>query len=311
MKVGVNLLNFGPAASPESLLRWARMAEALGYHFVMISDHVAMTPDVMARYPAPFYDPFLSLGWLAGKVRRLALGTTVVILPYRHPLEVARLTANLDTLSGGRFIFGVGVGWARQEFEALGVPFERRGAMADEALEIITRCWTEDVVTHAGRFFAFRDVRTAPRPVRRPPIWVGGGSDAALRRAVRHGDAWHPIRITLPWLREALARLEKIAAQEGRPVPALCPRIRLCLTPAPMPEDGRVAGHGTIEQVHADFQALAALGARYVLLDTYLDDPEATRHHEVAWAMFAALAERVLDLRGEAVRAVPATRSAR
>jgi len=302
MKVGVNLLNFGPAASPESLLRWTRAVEALGYHFVMISDHVAPTPDVMARYPVPLYDPFASLGWLAGQTQALELGTTVVILPYRHPLHLARLTANLDNLCGGRFILGVGVGWAKQEFEALGVPFNRRGAISDETLEIVRRCWTEDVVTHEGRFFTFRDVHTAPRPVRRPPIWIGGGSDAALRRAVRHGDAWHPIRIKLGPLREALVRLQRIAGGEGRPVPALCPRMRLCLTPSPMPQNDRMAGHGTLDQVRSDLEALAALGARYVLLDTYMDDPEATRDHEAAWAMLATLAARALDLTRQTVR---------
>jgi probable F420-dependent oxidoreductase len=302
MKVGVNLLNFGPAASPESLLRWTRVVEALGYHFLMISDHVAPTPDVMARYPAPIYDPFVSIGWLAGQVPRLELGTTVVILPYRHPLEMARLTANLDNLCGGRFIFGVGVGWARQEFEALGVPFNRRGALADEALQVIRRCWTEDVVTHEGKFFKFSDVNTAPRPLRRPPIWVGGGSEAALRRAVRYGDAWHPIRIKLGALREALPRLARIAGEAGRPVPALCPRMRLCLTSSLLPEADRMAGHGTLDQVHRDLETLAGLGAQYVLLDTYMDDPEATRDHEAAWAMFATLAARVLDLARQTVR---------
>jgi probable F420-dependent oxidoreductase len=302
MKVGVNLLNFGPAASPESLLRWTRTVEALGYHFIMISDHVAPTPDVMARYPVPLYDPFASLVWLAGQTRALELGTTVVILPYRHPLHLARLTANLDNLCGGRFILGVGVGWAKQEFEALGVPFNRRGAISDETLAIVRRCWTEDVVTHAGRFFTFRDVHTAPRPLRRPPIWVGGGSDAALRRAVRHGDAWHPIRIKLGPLREALVRLQRIAGGESRPVPALCPRMRLCLTASPMPENDRMAGHGTLDQVRRDLEALAALGARYVLLDTYMDDPEATRDHEAAWSMLATLAVRALDLTRQTVR---------
>jgi probable F420-dependent oxidoreductase len=302
MKIGVNLLNFGPAASPESLLRWTLLAEALGYHLVMISDHVAMTSDVTARYPAPFYDPFTSLAWLAPQAPRVELGTTVVILPYRHPLALARLTANVDQLCGGRFILGVGAGWARQEFEALGVPFHHRGALTDETLEILARCWTEDVVAHTGRFFTFRDVQTAPRPVRRPPIWVGGATDAALRRAVRHGDAWHPIRIKLGWLRATLPRLQKIAAEEGRPLPALCPRIRLCLTPSAMPEDVRVAGHGTVEQVHRDLEALAGLGAAYVLLDTYVDDPEATRDHEAAWAMLATLAEQVVDLPRQTVR---------
>src|SRR3989441_5232291 len=132
MRIGVNLLNFGPGANPDSLTRWTQLAETLGYHLVMISDHVALTPDVVARYPGPYYDPFVTLGWLARATTRVELGTTVVILPYRHPLHTARLTANIDQLSGGRFIFGVGVGWAKQEFETLGVPFERRGGMADD-----------------------------------------------------------------------------------------------------------------------------------------------------------------------------------
>jgi alkanesulfonate monooxygenase SsuD/methylene tetrahydromethanopterin reductase-like flavin-dependent oxidoreductase (luciferase family) len=123
LKVGVNLISFGPGASPESLSRWAAFAENVGYHFVMLGDHVAITPDVQGRYPAPFYDPFTTLGWLAGMTRRVELGFTVIVLPYRHPLETARMAANLDRLSGGRLIFGVGVGWARQEFEVLGLPF--------------------------------------------------------------------------------------------------------------------------------------------------------------------------------------------
>ena len=137
MRVGVNLINFGPSATPETLLRWARVVEDLGYHLLMTSDHVAITPDVQARYPAPFYEPFTMLGWLAAVTRRVELGTTVVILPYRHPLETARAIANADQLSGGRVIFGVGAGWARQEIDVLGVPFQRRGAMTDEYLAAI------------------------------------------------------------------------------------------------------------------------------------------------------------------------------
>ena len=305
MRVGVNLLNFGPGVSPESLLRWTQLAETLGYHLVMISDHVAMTPDVILRYPAPFYDPFVTLGWLARATTRVELGTTVVILPYRHPLHTARLAANVDRLSGGRFVFGVGVGWARQEFEALGVPFERRGAMSNDYLAAIKTAWTSDPASYTGPFVSFRDVQTGPRPVRspHPPIWVGGATDAALRRAVRLGDAWHPIRIRVPWLRDTgLPRLWKIADEEGRPAPALCPRIRLRITGTPLPDDQRVAGEGSLDQVRADLNALARLGAASVLLDTYADDPEATRHHEVAWHMLALLAERVLDLPRETLR---------
>jgi alkanesulfonate monooxygenase SsuD/methylene tetrahydromethanopterin reductase-like flavin-dependent oxidoreductase (luciferase family) len=148
-------------------------------------------------------------------------------------------------------------------------------------------------------------VRTAPRPVRspHPPIWVGGASDAALRRAVRLGDAWHPIRVRIPWLRDTgLPRLREIASREGRPRPALCPRIRLRVTDTDLADEQRIAGEGSLDQVRADLEALAKLDASHVLLDTYTDDPEATRHHETGWRMLATLAERVLDLPRETLR---------
>jgi probable F420-dependent oxidoreductase len=303
MKIGVNLINFGPGASVDAMLRWTRVTEALGYHLVMTSDHVAVTPDVAGRYPAPFWEPFTTLGWLAAKARKVELGTTVIIVPYRHPLETARMTAQLDVLTGGRFIFGIGVGWARQEFEALGVPFAKRGAMTNEYLEAIRTCWTNDVASFEGRFVKFRDVTTTPRPTRVPPVWVGGGSDAAMKRAATHGDAWHPIRIKLPFLREALPRLRKMADEAKRPMPALCPRMHLRLTGAPVPEDNRLMGHGTLDQVRRDFAALLDLGAAYVLLDTVIaEDVQATRDHEAQWAMLATLADRVLDLPRQALQ---------
>jgi probable F420-dependent oxidoreductase len=305
MRVGINLINFGPGVTPESLARSVELAETLGYHLVMISDHVAITPDVHARYPAPFYDPFTTLGWLAALTRRVELGTTVIILPYRHPLETARMVANLDRLSGGRLILGIGAGWAKQEFDALGVPFQHRGAITNDYLAAIRTAWTHDVASYEGRFVSFKDVHTTPRPARapHPPIWVGGASDAALRRAVRHGDGWHPIRIRVDWLRDTgLPRLRQIAEADRMPTPALCPRIRLSLTPSPLAEEQRVAGEGSLDQVRADLEALQALGARYVLLDTYADDPEATRRPETGWEMLTTVAERILDLARETLR---------
>ena len=306
IKFGVNLINFGPGVTPESLARTVGVAEALGYHFVMTSDHLAVTPDVSGRYPAPLYEPFTLLGWLAAATRTMEIGTTVIVLPYRHPLEVARMAANVDQLSGGRLILGVGAGWARQEFEALGVSHAHRGGITSEYLAAIKTLWTNDLASFRGRFVAFENVDTRPRPARQPhpPIWVGGATDAALRRAVRYGDAWHPIRSKIGWLRDTgLPRLREIAEKEGRPVPALCPRIRLRLTEAPMDATTRIAGEGTLDQVRADLVALESLGARYVLFDTYLDDPEATRHHEVMWRMLATLAEQVLDLPHHTLRA--------
>jgi probable F420-dependent oxidoreductase len=266
---------------------------------------VTITPDVQGRYPAPFYDPFTTLGWLAGLTRRVELGFTVIVLPYRHPLETARMAATLDRISGGRLIFGIGVGWARQEFEVLGLPFEKRGAMTDDYLEALKAAWTQDVASYQGRFVSFKDIYTAPRPRQHPhpPIWVGGSSEAALRRAVRHGDAWHPIRSRIAFLRdEGMPKLRAIAEKEGRPVPALCPRIRLRLTDSPMPEETRLAGEGTMDQVRRDFAALEKLGAPYVCLDTFADDVEGSRNHEQAWRMLASLAERAFDLDRQTLR---------
>ena len=305
MKFGVNLINFGPGVSPDSLLRWTQFAEAVGYLLVMISDHVAVTADVNEIYPAPFYDPFIALSWLAGATSTVKLGTTVIIIPYRNPLLVARMSANLDQVSGGRFILGVGAGWAAQEFEALGVPFHHRGAMTDDYLAAIKTLWTNDVASYHGRFVSFDDVRNGPRPAQtpHPPIWVGGHSDAALRRAVRFGDAWHPIGFRIDWMRDtALPRLRDIAESEGRPVPVLCPRIKIALSTSTIEDAGRLAGEGTLAQVRGDLEALESMGADFVLLDTYLDEPEATRSHEGSWRTLATLAEEVIDLGREKLR---------
>jgi probable F420-dependent oxidoreductase len=300
MKIGVNILNFGPGTNLASLERWAQLAEALGYHFAMISDHVAVTSDVHSQYPAPYYDPFIALAWLAGVTKNLELGATVVILPYRHPLLTARMAANIDQLCRGRFILGVGVGWAKQEFQALGVPFEQRGAIANEYLAVIKKCWANDVVSHEGRYVSFREVHTGPRPVRspHPPVWVGGRSEPAMRRAARYGDAWHPLRFRMDWLaNEGLPALRKIVEAEGAPVPALCPRIHLHLTDSPLEESTRLAGDGTADQIRRDLETLAGLGAEYVLFDTYGGKPEDAADFERDWTALAILAERIAGLK--------------
>ncbi|GAB3874474.1 LLM class flavin-dependent oxidoreductase [Kibdelosporangium lantanae] len=270
MLIGVNVPNFGPGTSPAVLRDWARTVEGLGYDLLMVSDHVAITPDVAAQYPAPFYDPFTTLSWLAGVTERVMLGTTVLIAPYRHPLLVARMAANLNELSGGRLVLGVGIGWAREEFAALGVPFGSRGKLTDELITAVREAWQDP------------GYRTDP-----VPIWVGGQSDGALRRVVRLGDAWHPLRQTPGGWRESLGRLEAVAVEEGRERPALAPRILLRLTDD-APAD-RLLGEGTVAQVVGDLERLRADGAQAVVLDPFSGDPEETRHPEVAWHALAAV----------------------
>ncbi|MEV4570756.1 LLM class flavin-dependent oxidoreductase [Nonomuraea sp. NPDC049419] len=276
MRLGVNVPNFGPGTDPEVLRRWALTVEGLGYDLLMVSDHVVITPDVAEQYPAPFYDPFTTLAWLAGSTTRLTFGTTVLIVPYRHPLLIARMAANLHDLSGGRFVLGVGAGWARQEFEALGVAYERRGRLTDEHLTAIRAAWADEADYRSGGV----------------PIWVGGGSGAALRRTVRFGQAWHPLRMTLPWLRERWATLQEVAAAEELPVPALAPRILLRVTGTPVTGDERLLGEGTIEQVTEDLEQLREMGAETVVLDPFFEDPAETLRPEAAWEMLAAVAGR-------------------
>jgi len=276
VRLGVNVPNFGPGTSPDTLARWAQTVEGLGFDLLMVSDHIAVTPDVAEQYPAPFYEPFTTLAWLAGLTHRVRLGTTVLIVPYRHPLLVARMAANLNDLSGGRLVLGVGVGWARQEFDALGVAFGQRGRLTDEHLLAIRAAWRDDQDYRGGQI----------------PIWVGGNSDAALRRAVRLGDAWHPLRFTPGWLSSAVDRLTTAAADQHRPRPALMPRIALQLTAAPVTGEDRLAGHGTIRQITEDLERLHLLGADTVVLDPFNGDPRETARPQAAWYALAAVADR-------------------
>jgi alkanesulfonate monooxygenase SsuD/methylene tetrahydromethanopterin reductase-like flavin-dependent oxidoreductase (luciferase family) len=278
--MGVNVPNFGPGTAPGLLRRWAQTVEGLGFDLLMISDHIAVTPDVAEQYPPPFYEPFTTLAWLAGLTERIKLGTTVLIVPYRHPLLIARMAANLNDLSGGRLVLGVGVGWAVQEFDALGVPFRQRGKLTDDYLRLVRAAWEDDEDYRCGRI----------------PIWVGGNSEAGLRRAVRLGDAWHPLRFTMPWLRGAAARLTELADGQQRPVPSLVPRIALRLTESPVTTPGRLAGEGTIGQILDDLTQLELLGAGTVVLDPFNGDPDETRHPEAAWHALATVSARARQL---------------
>lgn len=274
MQIGVNVPNFGPGTNPDNLARWAKTVEGLGFDLLMVSDHVAITPDVARQYPAPFYEPVTTLAWLAGVTTRVKLGTTVLIGPYRHPLLVARMAANLQQLSGGRLILGVGVGWAKEEFKALGVPFERRGALTDELLDTLRTAWDNDADYGSGQI----------------PIWIGGNSDAAIRRSVLRGLPWHPLRFTMPWFKDALERLKDISSELDRPVPDLAPRIYLRITEKPIADPDRRAGEGTIEQVLEDIEELRRAGADTVLLDPYHGDPDETLRPEAAWQALATVA---------------------
>jgi len=245
-KLGLNVPNFGPTGSPAEMREWVRFARDTGFDLVMVSDHVAITPDVAELYPTPFYDPFATLAWMAGYADGLELGTTVIILPYRHPLLTASMTAALHEFTGGRFILGVAAGWAADEFAALGLPYDARGAMSEEYLAAIRDALRSETVSADGRYLHYREVATGPAI--RPPIWVGGTAPAVLRRAARYGDAWHPNNAPPAWLRDVgLPRLREQSADT-----AFCPRMRCRVTGHDLPDD-RPPGEGSLDQVTGDF----------------------------------------------------------
>jgi probable F420-dependent oxidoreductase len=223
--IGISLPSLGPMAGAEAVAAVAGRAEALGFASVWVSDHVAVPLDYSSRYPysgsgratftpqAAWLDPFLALTVAATATSRVRLGTSVLILPLRPPLLVAKAVATLDRVSAGRVVLGVGAGWLREEFEALGVPFADRGVRTTESIRVLRACWDDDPVRLDGAPpFAMQ-----PKPVQgaRLPVVCGGHSDAALRRIAAVADGWQPI-IGPDGFAERRAVLEGLMAEAGR-----------------------------------------------------------------------------------------------
>jgi len=201
------------------LIEAARTAERSGFAYVSCSDHVAVPSSRAAAMGATWYDAGSTLAFVAGATTRIRLLSHVLVLPYRHPLIVAKQYGTLDHLSGGRVILGVGSGHLKPEFKVLGADYERRGPVSDEYIAAVVAAWTSDVARFEGETVAFRDVIVSPRPAQRPrpPIWVGGNSRAALRRAARHADGWVPWELTPEACAGAVAYARRVRAQAGGP----------------------------------------------------------------------------------------------
>jgi probable F420-dependent oxidoreductase len=197
MQIGIHLPHIGRKAGPEAIRRAAVQAEDLGFDDAWASEHIIVPKD--APYPpsAIFYDPVLTLTWAAAYTKRIGLGTSVLVLPMRHPLPLAKELATLQNLSEGRLILGAGVGWLEAEFAALGAPFRERGRRMDEGIAMMRAVWTEDPVSFSARTIpaVIADMRSLPQPVRPIPIWIDGSSEPALKRAIRL-DGWHGSRVS-------------------------------------------------------------------------------------------------------------------
>jgi probable F420-dependent oxidoreductase len=192
MHFGVILPNFGPDSNPDAIRHVAELAEELGFDSVWTTEHIIVGPEGVDPY-GRVYDPLVTLGWITGWTERVRLGTSIVLVPLHNPIHLAKEVATLQELSGGRFTLGVGMGWHKDEFDFMGVPFEGRGRRADEAIRLMRALWNGEK-DFDGEFWSFHDATQEPHPSPLPEIWVGGSSERALRRAREIGDAWHPSR---------------------------------------------------------------------------------------------------------------------
>lgn len=293
MEFGFSLRGRGSLARPDVILKMAAKAEALRYSSLFVTDHVVL-PASSARSVYPYsptgqfpggaeqdyLEPLAVLGFLAHATRKIRLGTSVLVVPYRNPLLAAKMLATLDVLSGGRLILGVGVGWLAEEFEALQAPpFAERGRVTDEYLRLMRLAWTTDPLSFEGRYYRAKEIHALPKPRQRGgiPIWVGGHTDAAVRRTGQLGDGFHPIGMRPPAMLLPEEYAEKAAAvaaharEAGRDPRAIALTLRVPMQ-VRSPRARALAGErplfqGTAAEVRADVERYAALGVTHFVFD--------------------------------------------
>ncbi|MEM8922759.1 MAG: LLM class F420-dependent oxidoreductase [Actinomycetota bacterium] len=279
MDYGVHLPQLGRSADRRHLIAWAEEADRLGLHSGWVSDHVAWPRDIESKYPytadgsfpggfdMPWLDPLGTLMFVAARTERIRLGTTVLILGYRPPVLTGKWLATLDVLSEGRAILGVGVGWMREEFEVLGMPFDHRGARADEQLAVFDALFTQEYPSYEGTYYRFPEVGFRPKPLQASvPVWVGGSTPAAFRRTARWGRAFHAAFEPIETVAEEWAGVGVACDELGRDRSEVDLSVRLYLDPeARMGAD--VALQGSAEQMSETVARWADIGVRHLLLD--------------------------------------------
>lgn len=230
MKFGITAVGTGSTAHPDNLVLIAQKAEQLGFESLWCPEHLAVPVDIESRYPysedgrfpgprnVALHDPLIALSFVAGCTQRIKLGTGVFVLPLRNPLAVAKAVASLDALSRGRFLFGIGIGWLKEEFDAVGMPWEQRAARTREWVAMLKTLWTEDAPSFAGRFHSFPPLGFSPKPAQKPhpPLIFGGESRPGLKRAAELGDGWYGTAYTPESVLAPLALLREYSAACGR-----------------------------------------------------------------------------------------------
>ncbi|MYI82534.1 MAG: TIGR03619 family F420-dependent LLM class oxidoreductase, partial [Chloroflexi bacterium] len=219
MRIGFALPNHWGVEDPEDLLDLAERAEGTGFSSVWVSHHILNAGYVGERLGLkPYWDALTLLSWVAARTERVRLGTSVLVLPYLHPMALAKQLATIDVMCGGRLDVGVGVGSMPEENEALGIDYHTRGAVADECIDVMKALWADGAASYAGTHYAFQDAVASPKPLQQPnpPLLIGGNGVPALRRVARCGDGWHPYLLGPEQMEQRLPRLEEELAKAGR-----------------------------------------------------------------------------------------------
>jgi probable F420-dependent oxidoreductase len=300
MQFGFGAPVSGPLSGPRDLARIVAEGEALGYDYCTISDHIAIPRDMEAKYPysdtgefpgragGDRHEQLTAVAFVAAKTSKLRLVTSVTVVPHRPPVLTAKVIATIDVLSEGRFTWGIGVGWCREEFEAIGTePFDERGAVTDETIAVCRELWTNENPSFRGKYAEFSNIFFQPLPVqKRIPIWVGGESGPAMRRTARLGDAWYPIGTnnahpldSLPRYRAGIERLRRATEAAGRRRDAVALTYRVKQYGHALPShaaDGeRRLFSGGDSDIIGDIHALRDLGVSAVDFDFERPDADA------------------------------------
>lgn len=274
MKFGVTIPNNWGIAEPQQVLAMGPLAEELGYDSIWVMDHLFNTGYIRERLDdKPYYHPLATLSYLSATTKRVTLGTSVLVLPYHNPVELAKYAATLDHMCGGRVILGVGAGAMTEEFAALGVPFHQRGALTNECMAVMKELWTNPDPTYHSRRWSFSDLKFSPKPVQQPhiPLWVGGASAGALRRAATLGDGWHPTGMPPEEFSKGREEVRALAAAAGREPDALAMSIRLEVEAHGGPSSRRAQNRARLpgdnpEQMIAGISAYQRAGVEHLLL---------------------------------------------
>lgn len=310
MELGIHMPTSGPLATPDNLVALAQRAERLGFSIITAGDHIVVPRRIESPYPYSrihrprtehrWLDQMTALAFLAAHTTKVRLLTSVMVVPYRHPLMAAKALATIDVLSGGRLIVGCGIGWMEEEFQLLGLPpFRHRGTVSNDYIRAIKELWTSDNPTFEGSYVRFSDVWFDPRPVQKPhpPIWIAGESPAALKRAGRLGDGWEPVvnhpefpLDTPEQVARSLAEVQRYAREAGRDPSRIevayeaewnSKQARI------LPDGNRRAFTGNREQIRSDVVAFDQIGVRYAIFTLPHTSPETCVERMEAIAEFA------------------------